>query len=400
MFLKIKKRKQKSANFLLVSGSPAQRLSGEGSSSSSASLTEPWEQIAIDCEASELVETILVDIDQHDNDHAMGLLCGAIRLLSSSRTKNDPILTLSLLYLAKLKPSLFCNDKVTSALISILRRDSQYAFKNRANPTAHIVACNLLARGYHDKKQWPELFLRTFIEDAANERVWSDNEFCSPFITNVCAAFNTKVPPKSLLQPELSATSSTSLSMQIINLDDDPGENTVHPDTLKCASELKLECSVQNRYSNSNHIVEKYVLDAIKEQLNKRQQQESSNRNFLKFLSTTSGIGEVRAMSITRLELWIHNGKLMKPAQELLTYICYNMNAQNVKDTQEVLMNLVKMRLKSKPLTNIFMNSFKEMLMLQPDILFLALKYVVQNELSNARNSNNMGMLGEFLDSS
>lgn len=291
---------------------------------------------------------------------------------------------------------MFCNDKVTSALISILRRDSQYAFKNRANPSAHIVACNLLARGYHDKKQWPELFLRTYIEDAANERVWADNEFCGPFINNVCAAFNTKVPPKALLQPELTGTSSTSsLSMQIINLDD-PGENTVHPDTLKCTTELNLECKVQNRYSNSIHIVEKYVLDAVKEQLNKRQQQESSNRNFLKFLSTTSGIGEVRAMSITRLELWIHNGKLMKPAQELLTYICYNMNAQNAKDTQEVLVNLVKMRLKSKPLTNIFMASFKEMLILQPDILFLALKYVVQNELSNARNSNNMGMLGKF----
>lgn len=364
------------------------RLSGEGSSSSS-SVMEPWEQLAIECEPVDLVETVYTALDQQDSDSVVSYVCGAIKLLSSQRTKNDNVLTLALLYLAKLRPSLFCNDIVTSALISILKRDSQHAFKTRSHPLAHIVACNLLARGYHDKKHWPEMFLKTYIDDAANERVWADNEYCAPFVENICLAFKTRVPPKNMLQPEF-----TGLLAQrdaTISIDDDSNDNSMQGDSLK-GCDLKLDCALQNRYATSGHIVEKYVMDAIKEQLNKRQQQDCYTRNFLKFLCTTSGFGEVRSLCITRLELWIHNGKLMKPAQELLTYICFNITGQTVKD-HEVLATLVKMRLKTKPLINVYMMCLKEMIQLQPDILPIALKYVVQNELSNARNPNNMGML-------
>ncbi len=36
---------------------------------------------------------------------------------------------------------------------------------------------------------------------------------------------------------------------------------------------------------------------------------------------------------------------------------------------------------------------FLELINLQPNVLYLTLKFVVQNELSNARNPNNMGIL-------
>lgn len=141
--------------------------------------------------------------------------------------------------------------------------------------------------------------------------------------------------------------------------------------------------------------VEKLVLDAVKEQLGRRQPPDCSTRNFIRFLSTTSGICEVRSLGATRLELWIHNGKLMKPAQELLTYVSYNVTGQTVKD-HEVLSNLVKMRLKTKPLINIYMACFKEIINSQPELLLFILKYVVQNELSNARNPNNLPMLANM----
>lgn len=51
------------------------------------------------------------------------------------------------------------------------------------------------------------------------------------------------------------------------------------------------------------------------------------------------------------------------------------------------------MRPKSKQLINIYMNCMKEMITVQPSILFIVLKNVVQNELSSVRNPNNMGML-------
>lgn len=365
------------------------RLS-DGSSGGSGQL-EYWEQVAVECDATELVQSVLTAIDRQDSNQVVALLCGAIKSLTT-RSKPELALSLSLLYLAKLRSSMFCNEIVTAALLSILRRDSQHAFKGRNNPSTHILAANLLARGYHNKTQWPEKFVRYYIEDAINERVWVDYEECSAFIENICTAFGTKTPPKSMLQPELNTGGIILVSSREAT-DEDSGEgNTSNGNTeLPKSIENQIVCSVQPRYDNISANIEKLVMDTVKEQFNRRQAPDCLTRNFLRFLSSVSGIGEVRAMAVTRLELWIHNGKLMKPAQELLTYICYNVTSHSARD-HEVLSNLVKMRLKTKALINIYMGCIREMINLQPDILFIVLKNVVQNELSNARNPNNMGM--------
>lgn len=109
----------------------------------------------------------------------------------------------------------------------------------------------------------------------------------------------------------------------------------------------------------------------------------------------TCGLPEVRSLIITRLELWIHNAKMVKPAQELLEYICYNIIASQTKD-QDVLSQLLKMRLKTKPLINVYMSCLRDLINLQPTILHIMLKSVVQQELCtlySARNPNNMGIL-------
>lgn len=235
--------------------------------------------------------------------------------------------------------------------------------------------------------------MKTYIEDAINDRVWVDNEDCNVFIENIVSSFGTKIPPKSMLQPELNTLASNKETSS--NVDDESMDSLPSGDSMKSGIDPNTGEILQPRYANSMANVEKIVLDAIKEQLNRRQGPDATTRNFLKFLSTVTGIQEVRALCVTRLELWIHNGKLMKPAQELLTYLCYNISAASVKD-HEVLSNLVKIRLKTKPLINIFMSCFKEMIILQPEILPTLLKYVVQNELSNTRNPNNMGMLGNM----
>lgn len=368
------------------------RPSGESSSSSSSHFVlEYWEQIAQECDPSELPQSVLTAIDRQDSEQVVALLCGAIKMMIS-RPKLENSQSLSLLYLAKLRPNLFCNDVVTTALLSVLRRDATPTFKVRSNLSMHILACNLLARGYHNKKQWPESFVKHYIEDAINERVWVDVDECASFVDNILTAFGTEIPPKSMLQPELSSVSGTT---NIISLreDDDSCESNV---LIGGAEQLKIEekqvlCSIQPRYNHMAELIEKLVIDTVKEQFNRRQAPDCSTRSFLKFLASVSGISDVRAMAITRLELWIHNGKLMKPAQELLAYICYNVNSSCLRDN-EVLSNLVKMRLKTKALINIYLNCIREMINLQPDILFIVLKNVVQNELTNARNPNNMGM--------
>lgn len=124
-----------------------------------------------------------------------------------------------------------------------------------------------------------------------------------------------------------------------------------------------------------------------------RRQPESITKNFLKLLSSACGFVEIRNIAVPRLEMWLHNPKLMRPAQELLSYICYNCTSHTQRDV-EVISQLVKMRLKTKAVINLYLNGVKELIGLHPENLFTILKHTIYNELSNARNPNNMPMLG------
>lgn len=405
----VKKPKLASSSLSGSSGSRLLDATGSGTSMSSSSSAagsssgtqqfDVWEQIAIECDSAELVNAVLSAIEKQDSDGVIALICGAIKSLIFPRVKPDPMLSLSLLYLAKVRAQLFCNEIITSALLSILKRETSHApFKSRSNTTMHILACNLLARGYHNKTTWPERFVRVYVEDAINERVWVDLEDCSSFIENICTGFGTRTPPKSMLMPDISSLSNPiSSNRDLLGMDDDSAET--NSDTFRISSMEfgNADCPTQPRYAHLTTVIEKMVLDSVKELLNRRQAPDSSTRNLLRFLSATSGLTEIRILASHggRLEHWMHNGKLMKPAQELLTYICFNVTGNNPRD-HEVLANLVKIRLKTKPLINIYMSCLREMINLQPNILYIVLKYVVQNELSSVRNPNNMGMLASM----
>lgn len=147
------------------------------------------------------------------------------------------------------------------------------------------------------------------------------------------------------------------------------------------------------RYSQAQEKVEQIVLEAIKEQLARRQQPEAITKNFVRFLSTACGLVEIRIIAVSRIETWLHNHKLMKPAQELLAYLCYNCSASSQRD-HEVIAQLSKLRLKNKPMVNYFNNCLREMVYSIPENLYPLLKYTIYNELSNARNTNNLIVVG------
>lgn len=238
---------------------PSSRNTDAGASSSSPAIVmDYWEQIAMDCETVDLVCAVLAAIDQQDSDKVVGLVCGAIKALISPRSKPESMLSLSLLYLAKIRPHLFCNETISSALVSILKRDTSHAFKGRNNPTTHILAANLLARGYHNKTQWPEVFVRIYIDDAINERVWVDYDDCAALVENICTAFGTRVPPKSMLQPELSVLALAGGSRDTLGLDDDSGEGNSGSDVIR-TMELNMDCPTQPRYAHLDAAIEKQV---------------------------------------------------------------------------------------------------------------------------------------------
>lgn len=167
------------------------------------SNAEAWEGLVMDCDPADLVPLVMEANDNDESDKVIGLICGAIRTLRSHRSNPDNLVYLGLVYLGKLRPSIFSNDCILHALSSLLKRDQAHNFKVKANPLVAVLAANLLMRGFADKKNWPENLVKLYIEDALSERVWVDCDECKCFVENIMTAFNTRVPPKHLLQPEV-----------------------------------------------------------------------------------------------------------------------------------------------------------------------------------------------------
>lgn len=156
--------------------------------STSTSASENWEDaINTECESVDLISSVLQATDQQDSDKIVSLVCSAMKSLSSTKAKNDSVLITSLLYLAKIRPHIFANENISAAILSLLKTDSQHSVRHtiKNNTTVFVLAANLLARGNYDKKEWPESFLKIYIDDAVNERLWVDCEECSSFIDHI-----------------------------------------------------------------------------------------------------------------------------------------------------------------------------------------------------------------------
>lgn len=70
------------------------------------------------------------------------------------------------------------------------------------------------------------------------------------------------------------------------------------------------------RYDELADSVEDYVLDVLRDQLNRRQPMDNVSRNLLRLLTATCGYKEVRLMAVQRLEMWLQNPKARKTLSE------------------------------------------------------------------------------------
>lgn len=178
-----------SASVQLPPASKKTRIAPTVGGTTTSSPTENWEDaINTECENSvDLIREVLQATDQQDSDKIVSLVCSAIKSLSSPKSKNDSVLVMSLLYLGKIRPAIFANDNITAALISLLKTDPQHSVRHttKNNTAVFVIAANLLARGHYDKKKWPESFIKVYIDDAVNERLWVDTEECSFFIDHI-----------------------------------------------------------------------------------------------------------------------------------------------------------------------------------------------------------------------
>ncbi|KAA8585305.1 hypothetical protein FQN60_003999 [Etheostoma spectabile] len=366
----------------------------------SPSIKEP-SVIPIEVSPAVLLDEIEAAEAEGNDDRIEGLLCGAVKQLKMNRAKPDITLYLSLMFLAKIRPNVFATEGIIEALCSLLRRDASINFKAKGNSLVSVLACNLLMAAYEEDENWPEIFVKVYIEDSLGERIWVDSSHCKNFVDNIQTAFGTKMPPKSMLLQADTGRSGGDLSAGSSPHPSTPDEDDSQTELLIAEEKLSPEDEgqIMPRYDELSESVEDYVLEVLRDQLNRRQPMDNVSRNLLRLLTATCGYKEARLMAVQRLEMWLQNPKLTRPAQDLLMSLCMNCNTQG-SDDMEVISNLIKIRLKPKVLLNHYMLCVRELLNTNRDNLGTTVKLVIFNELSNARNPNNMQVLHTVLQHS
>ncbi|KAK9534706.1 hypothetical protein VZT92_007136 [Zoarces viviparus] len=366
----------------------------------SPSIKEP-SVVPIEVSPGILLDEIEASESEGNDDRIEGLLCGAVKQLKMNRAKPDITLYLSLMFLAKIKPNVFATEGIIEALCSLLRRDASINFKAKGNSLVSVLTCNLLMAAYEEDENWPEIFVKVYIEDSLGERIWVDSSHCKNFVDNIQTAFGTKMPPKSMLLQADTGRSAGDLSAGSSPHPSIPEEDDSQTELLIAEEKLSPEDEgqIMPRYEELSESVEDYVLDVLRDQLNRRQPMDNVSRNLLRLLTATCGYKEARLMAVQRLEMWLQNPKLTRPAQDLLMSLCMNSITQGADD-MEVISNLIKIRLKPKVLLNHYMLCVRELLNANRDNLATMVKLVIFNELSNARNPNNMQVLHTVLQHS
>ncbi|XP_033109193.1 integrator complex subunit 1-like isoform X2 [Anneissia japonica] len=373
--------------------------------SPSSSTTTHGDSIAIEVLPRELVDKVLEADSNEEEDHVDALLCGAIKNMKQNRAKPDSTLYLALMYLAKSKPYLFLSKVVMESICSLLKRDIGLSFKSKGNPLVSVLACNLLMTAFSEEDNWPEDFVKVYIEDSLGERVWVDQPKCKEFITNVLTAFGTRLPPQSIDpfssrlvsgSPDISSASA-SPSHDDGDAVSDAGDSIAADVTESLTSQESINFT-SPRYSLIANSIDKYIVDLLKEQLARRQAMDIP-RNLLRLLTVTAGLTEVRLLVVQRLEMWLQNPKITRLAQEVLMSICMNCSGKNPSD-RDLISHLIKIRMKTKQLVSHYMACIKELVDFDPENLSIVIKHVIYNELSSARNPNNMVVLSTLFSHS
>lgn len=94
---------------------------------------------------------------------------------------------------------------VRVALVLLLPWPSQEAGPQPSSSSAGRGSC--LQGSGHQRLSW-----QVYIEDSLGERIWVDSPHCKTFVDNIQTAFNTRMPPKSMLLQGETARSGGDLS--------------------------------------------------------------------------------------------------------------------------------------------------------------------------------------------
>lgn len=126
---------------------------------------EPWESLVLECEPQEVFDQILISAQAGNTDKSVSYILGAIKSLRSQRFKPCKILSNSILLACQCSPSLFTNEHIVAALVSVLRKDAASGLKNpnKSNVFLNTLFINILVHAFSDVSHWPEVFLKVSV---------------------------------------------------------------------------------------------------------------------------------------------------------------------------------------------------------------------------------------------
>eukprot|EP01126_Amoeba_proteus_P009300 TRINITY_DN13528_c0_g2_i2.p1 TRINITY_DN13528_c0_g2~~TRINITY_DN13528_c0_g2_i2.p1 ORF type:complete len:344 (+),score=43.48 TRINITY_DN13528_c0_g2_i2:1718-2749(+) len=199
------------------------------------------------------------------------------------------------MYVAKIKPYLFCQDTLWPAVTSFLVPPIPSATRFKKSCITENLACGLLYAGWKDKKNWPIEFIQVYCDDASGERTWVDDEYCSPFVNAVTTVFG----------------------------------NSLDGDRRNFVPNIGSKFSDENHYKFREYLP-KLVESLINDARNK------SLTNVIKFLLIAVDFPEVRVLCSTHLENWFNNPMFCRCAKELITQIMLKTQSLHPTDLETV----------------------------------------------------------------
>jgi integrator complex subunit 1 len=293
---------------------------------------------------------------------------------------------------------LFTNKTLSNQLMpgqtSVLKSKSLQSI--RGGPTSpqqnqlkiQPCICNLLNHIFENETNWPEIFIRAYVDDSLGDRSWVDNPQCEEFVENIKTAFKTRPIPFTVdtnngsnfvnideQQIELTASG-------LLDLADKKSKVTPRYDSIRTEIEILLNDLIRNQLNSTEKSASQPVKRLLGQTIPVRPEPVSSgdSRNFLKLLQNICGLPEVRLIVLPKLETWLINPKLCNSAQDLLLAVCVNC-VEGTQIDKEIISQIIKLKPKLKQQQHYY-DSIREFIKLNPNNFEFLIQMTIINELN------------------
>ena len=284
------------------------------------------------------------------------------------------------------------------------------------------LSCNILLSSYRSSTlAWPISFVKLFIEDFTQERIWSDlnSQLTKDFVSNIISSFRTELVP-GFAESFNSASQRSGIFVSGSNatsaLKSEAKASPIGSPVPFLLSQSSADGKNSDRYPGMKDLLCKLVIDASNEIFAKGKpgsapcslstnQIDLQQRNVVQLLAVTCGLPKVRSLACSKLEAWLHNTKLCRASQDLLNSVCLNCSTEaslkeDSSENEEVVGTLIRIKPKNKSVATSLTNALREMGERNVEVNKVLIRNIVFNEFSGSgRNPNNMLVVSQLFQS-